>query len=170
PSQWEPAPQMAIHRGRPDLLSQQLDADPLLIRRQFDEARYGGARDLKGGTLLHLAAEFYERECVDLLLSRGADINARAFVDNDGIGGHSAIFHVAVSYKHFGVNLLRRFVEAGADLAIEANLPCTRMGCVPREEPRRVTPLGWARWHDHEWPLGGMAEEIAILRNAGAPE
>ncbi|PTX99486.1 hypothetical protein DB346_16750 [Verrucomicrobia bacterium LW23] len=169
-TQWQASPQMAIHRGRPDLLAPYLDADPTLLHREWGDEQRWGARDLKGGTLLHMAAEYYEQECAALLVHRGADINARAAVDADGIGGHTAIYHVAASFHHRGLDMLRWFVATGADLTVEANLPCSRLRCVPQEPPRVVTPLRWARRHDYDWPLGTMEQEIAILREAGAPE
>jgi hypothetical protein len=165
-SQWEPTPQMAIHRSRPDLLAEFLDADPSLIHRQFPD----GARPFRGGTLLHLAAEYYELDCVRLLLDRGADLEARSLVDENGLGGVTPIFHVVASYKHHGLPVLREFLARGAKLDAEARLTHTPPGARPSEGPRTVTPLGWVRWVGSDWPDDSAAEEIRLLREAGAPE
>ena len=52
------------------------------------------AHTLSGVTLLHLAAEFNERDVVDHLLDRGADLNATAELDDRGIGSQTPLFHV----------------------------------------------------------------------------
>ena len=70
---------MAIHRGRIDLLAAQLDADPELVHRRFEEVDYLWLPfNRPGPTLLHIAADYNEVEIGRLLLSRGADVNARA--------------------------------------------------------------------------------------------
>jgi ankyrin repeat protein len=165
-TQWEPSPQMAIHRSQPDLLAEFLDADPTLVHRRFpDENRAFG-----GGTLLHLAAEYYELDCVRLLLDRGANLEARSPTNENGLGGVTPIFHVAASYKHHGLPVLREFLARGAKLDAEARLTHTPPGARPREEPRTVTPLGWVRWVSSDWPDDSAAEEIRLLREAGAAE
>jgi hypothetical protein len=167
-TQWEPSPQMTIHRGRPDLLRDFLKADPSLARRTFS-GPINRAGTLHGGTLLHLAVEYYELECVRLLLDLGADINARSAIDESGIGGATSIFLVTPSYKHHGLDVLRELIQRGARLDIEANLSHTRAGAT-QPETRRVTPLGRARWIGADWPDDNAEREIRLLREAGAPE
>ncbi len=86
-----------ILRGRIDLLAQRLDADPALVSARFPELDFGssGARRLLlvGATLLHVASEYGSVEAAQLLLDRGADVNARADVDASGVGGQTPIFH-----------------------------------------------------------------------------
>lgn len=75
----QPESVMAIHRGRIDLLAAQLDADPQLVHRRFEEVDYLWLPfNRPGPTLLHIAADYNEVEMGRLLLSRGADVNARA--------------------------------------------------------------------------------------------
>jgi hypothetical protein len=52
---------------------------------------------LGGTTLLHLAIDFDEQAIFDLLLASGADVNARATVDEAGFGGHTPLFNAVVS-------------------------------------------------------------------------
>ena len=80
-------------RGRLESLAEQIDADPALVNRRFSELDCGktGGRSLtvQGGTLLHVAAEYCHAAAAALLLDRGADVNARATVDEAGVGGHT---------------------------------------------------------------------------------
>lgn len=84
-------------RGRLDRLAEHLDADPALMNKRFPEldcGRTGGRLlGLQGATLLHVAAEYGNLEAAMLLLERGAQVDARATVDEAGIGGQSPIFH-----------------------------------------------------------------------------
>src|SRR5207247_2142112 len=64
------------------------------------DTKYGPASplngELRGATLLHMAIEFGEIEIAELLLDRGANINARSKI-TDGIGGQTPIFHAIAS-------------------------------------------------------------------------
>jgi hypothetical protein len=70
-------PVLAIHRGDVDALAAHLAADPDLAARSLCDLPYGNLA-LAGATLLHCAVDLGELACVDLLLERGADINARS--------------------------------------------------------------------------------------------
>ena len=82
--------------------AEQLDADRSLVHRRFPELDCGstGGRRLllQGATLLHVAAEFGALEAARLLLDRGADVNARATVNDAGVGGQTAIFHAVTQF------------------------------------------------------------------------
>ena len=67
------APSSTHSARRVESLAKRINADPSLLRAKFD-LPYGTNLTLRGVTLLHIAAEFNERECVDLLLNRGADL------------------------------------------------------------------------------------------------
>ena len=159
-------PIMALHRGRVDLLDAQLRRDPRLIDRRFsyrelyppelgcaDDGRSGmHGTPLDGTTLLHLAIDFDEQAIFDLLLERGAGVDARASVDRDGFGGHTPLFHCVVSAAYLGglqrdAAMARALVERGASLAARASL---RKFLDWREQPgwheaRDVTAVEWGR-------------------------
>jgi len=112
---------MAFHRGRFDLLAQHLARDPQLLSRQFaigeifpaevgcDPRPYEAmGTPVDGGTLLHLAVYWDELDMAEWLLARGADPNARAAVDADGFGGHTALFGSVVSQAGFWINFSPR--------------------------------------------------------------
>jgi ankyrin repeat protein len=159
---------LAVLRGRIDELAALLSADSTLVHRRFPNLDIGatGARrlTLKGATLLHAAAEFGNAEIAALLLERGADINARATVDDSGIGGQSPIFHAVTQFKDWGLPVAQLLIEQGADLSLSVKLPGHY------EQPDEVvecTPLGYAI----RFPGGPTASKtVLLLREQGATE
>ncbi len=85
-----------VIRGRLDRLAEQLDADPRLVHRRFHELDCGstGGRRLllQGATLQHVAAEFGRVDAARLLLDPGADVDARATVDEAASAGRRRCF------------------------------------------------------------------------------
>ena len=157
---------MEILRGRIDGLRQLLDEDPALVSRRFSELDFGGTAyrrlSLEGGTLLHVAAEFGNIEAAQLLLERGADVNARAEVVQADLSGQSPIFHAATQFQDFGLGMVRFLVQRGADLSIRARLP----GHYDRpEEVVECSPLGYALLFP-----GQENKTVAFLRDHGAPQ
>src|SRR5262249_47936699 len=79
-SRFDGLPTLEIHRGRLSVLAVWLEQHPDMVRQRFPELDYGGtahrALDLKGTTLLHVAAEYCEAEAALMLLDHGADPNA----------------------------------------------------------------------------------------------
>jgi ankyrin repeat protein len=158
---------MEILRGRVDELAALLDADPEAIHRRFPEFDFGpgtGTRrlTLKGATLLHVAAEYGDAEAAKLLLDRGADVNARATIDEVGVGGQTAIFHAVTQFNDWGLAVARVLIERGADLTVRVKLP----GHYERtKEVVECTPLGYAI----RFP-GGASKTVSMLRELGAGE
>ena len=149
-------------RNRLDLLSAQLDEDPALLHRRFPELDFGssGARrlTLRGATLLHVAAEYGNLEAAQLLVERGADVNARASIDEFGVGGQTPIFHVATQFYDWGLPVAEYLVKNGADLSISVKLP----GHYERpDEFVECTPLAYA-----ELFPGNQNQIVTFLRHA----
>lgn len=138
-------PVMALHRGRIDLLEEQLRRDPGMLARTFshediyppelgchDEINATQGTPLKGTTLLHLCMDYDEFEIAEWLIAKGADVNARAAVDENGFGGHTPLFCTVVSQPNFWMNYNNRgpfiapFTELllrhGADTSIRASI------------------------------------------------
>jgi hypothetical protein len=166
---------MALHRGRLDLLEQHLRRDPHLLRRTFaheeiyppelgchDEVLATHGTPLKGATLLHMCVDYDELEIARWLLERAMDPDARAAVDDDGFGGHTALFATVVSQPNFWMNYgkgrpqVAPFTElllaAGAGPNARASLrKQLHPGYGPDtlHEYRDVTPLSWGeRFHN----------------------
>jgi hypothetical protein len=162
---------MAIHRGSLDLLKRRLQEEPGLLSRTFSHeeiypAELGCHSDhslalhgtpLDGGTLLHLCVDYGEFDLAEWLLEQGMDPNAKAAVDADGFGGHTALFGCVVTQlAHYGEGdrFARLLLEAGASPNSRANLR-KRLRFVEDETTREyldVTPVSWAkRFHDQGW-------------------
>lgn len=166
-------PAMAMHRGRIDLLEAHLRKDAGLFRRTFSHEEIyppelGCHEDhslalcgtpLAGGTLLHLCVDFDEIELARWMIERGADVNARAAVDAEGFGGHTALFGCVVSQSYrcgrqADGEFARLLLDHGANPNVRVSL---RKGLrfVEDEtvyEYRDVTPLGWGeRFAGREW-------------------
>src|SRR5205823_1629635 len=158
---------LTLLRGRLDALARLIDADPALVTRRFSEldcGMSGGRRlTLQGGTLLHVAAEYGNLEAAALLLDRGADVNARATIDDAGVGGHTAIFHAVTQFDDGGLPVTQLLLERGADLTVRAKLP----GDYERPiEFVECTALGYALL------FGGAIQRrtVTLLRERGAVE
>jgi ankyrin repeat protein len=158
-------PVLAVLRGSRGNLAELIDADPELFHRRFPELDCGqtGGRSLllKGGTLLHVAAEYGNVEAAALLLQRGADVNARATVEQTGVGGQTAIFHAVTQFGDDGLPVTQLLLDRGADLTIRVKLPGDY------ERPGEVvecTPLGYAL------QFGGESQRrtITLLKERGA--
>jgi ankyrin repeat protein len=161
------SPVFELLRGRLDQFIALLDADPDLIRCRFPNLDIGatGARrlTLKGATLLHVAAEFGNVPAAQILLDRGADVNARADIDEAGVGGQTPIFHAVTQFKDWGLPVTKLLLDRGADLSVRAKLP----GHYERlEEILDCTPLGYARL----FPEGPDSATRALLIERGAPD
>jgi ankyrin repeat protein len=153
-------------QGRLDLLGAMLDADPQLVHRRFAELDFGSTAYrrmiLRGGTLLHVAAEYGNVKTAQMLLAHGADVNALATVDLDGIGGQSPLFHAVSQFYDYGLEVARFLMASGANLAVRAKLP----GHYERpEEFVECTALSYA-----EMFPGGETKTLALLHAAGAPQ
>lgn len=180
-------PAMAVHRGRIDLLEKHLRNDPGLFSRTFshqeiyppelgchaDESLALHATPLAGTTLLHLCVDFDEMAMARWLLDRGMDVNARAEVDADGFGGHTALFGCVVAQSHRlrqGDDFARLLLDRGADPNVRVSLR-KRLRFIGDEllhEYHGVTPLSWAeRFHERGF-VSAKAMRL-IARRGGRP-
>ena len=158
---------LQLLRGRLDELAEQIHADPALVTRRFPELDCGmtGGRSLtvQGGTLLHVAAEYGHPAAAALLLDGGADVNARAAIDDTGVGGQTAIFHAVTQFDDEGLSVTELLIDRGADLAVRVKLPGDYGHA---GEIVECTPLGYALL------FGGPPQRrtVTLLRERGAVE
>jgi hypothetical protein len=158
-------PPMALHRGRIDLLEEHVHRDPDVLTRTFahtdiyppslgchaDEWLAGHGTPLAGSTLLHMCADYDELEIARWLLVRGTPVDAKAAVDAEGFGGHTALFGCVVSYAQLtgrqqDASIARLLLDRGADPNARASLRKRLYGeNEPVHEYRDVTPLSWGR-------------------------
>jgi len=158
---------LKLLRGRLDDLAELINADPALVNMRFSELDCGmsGGRSLtlQGGTLLHVAAEYGNLAALALLLDRGGDVNARATVDDAGVGGQTAIFHAVTQFDDDGLPATQLLIERGADLTVRTKL----RGDYERPgEIVECTALGYALL------FGGASRRrtVTLLRERGAVE
>ena len=161
-------PLLDMLRGRFDSFARQLDADLSLVHRQFPELDFGSTAQrrllLAGGTLLHVAAEYGIPEAATLLLDRGADVNARAPIDANGVGGQTPIFHAVTQFFEWGLPTVQLLLDRGADLSVRVKIP----GHYERpDEFVECTPLAYALRFPEKLTEGKAA---AMLRARGASE
>lgn len=72
----------------------------------------------RGVSPLHICAEFNSTRCARILLEHGADVNARADQDANGIGGQTPIFHAVNSIFNYCRPVMEILLDAGADLDV----------------------------------------------------
>jgi ankyrin repeat protein len=119
---------LPLLRSRNDELAALLDANPSLIHRRYPEIDSCGSSGgrlltLRGATLLHIAAEYGFLDGARLLLDRGAEVNARADVDANGVGGQTPIFHALTNHDARNSKVGQLLIDRGADLSICARVP-----------------------------------------------
>jgi hypothetical protein len=69
---------------------------------------------LAGVSLLHVAAEYGNYDAARALVEAGADVNARADVDEHGLNGHTPLFHTVHSIHNRSEPIMRLLLAAGA--------------------------------------------------------
>jgi hypothetical protein len=107
-----------------------------------------------------MCVDYDEMETAQWLLARGMDVDAKAAVDPDGFGGHTALFATVVSQPNFWMNYKERaqvapftqlLLDHGAGPNVRASLrKQLHPGYGPDtiHEYRDVTPLSWGeRFH-----------------------
>lgn len=168
---FEDGPVMDIHRGRAESLSHHIRKNPSLLHHRVS-LPYGNHLSLHDVTLLHVAAEFGERACLDVLLHHGADLNAPAGIGPDGLGGQTPIFHTIATIQGAGYDLFELLLSLGPDLSARAQV---QENASLYEKPEAgwrilsVTPLGYAMKFENEPDWCRATREIARLRQRSAP-
>lgn len=191
-------PTMALHRGRLDLLEEHLRRDPTVLHRRFthreiyptemgcaDPRNATVGTPLDGVTLLHMCADYDELDIARWLIERGADVNARSTIDDDGFGGYTPLFNAVVSQANFWMNFHKRgpfvapfaalLLARGADPNLRASVrkqlhPGYReeWGSAAMHEFRDVTALSYGR--RFQAPVFVSEPALRLLAEAGGTE
>lgn len=179
-AKFEDGPLWDLFRGRADLLNVRIDGSPNLVHERFG-FDYGDHLTLRGATLLHIAVEYNLKWAVDVLLERGADLNAQAEVGKNGVGGQTPLFHAIGSNQGRCYDLFEYVLEKGPDLSVVAKVQENAkddgkvMDCIHKEQDhsfdavREVTPLGYALWYEQEPKWRSAKREVEKLKALGAP-
>lgn len=113
---------------------------------------------LEGGTLLHLSVDNGDYEMTAFLLRMGADPSARASLDDEGFGGHTALYGALVSQPfrvgRDSTGLVELLLKAAVDTTLKASLKKSLRFVEDDSEHiyREVTALEFAeQFHDQDW-------------------
>ena len=69
-------------------------------------------------SLLHICAEYNHLSCAKILVKHGADINAKAGVDENGFGGQTPIFHTANQDANKCIDVMSYLISQKVDLTL----------------------------------------------------
>lgn len=98
-------------------LHQILHDDPAAIHRNLTIlAAYTSCREVSP---LHICAEFNSLQCAQTLIAAGANVNAPAAIDTQGLGGQTPIFHAVNSNQNHCRPVMELLADSGADLTIQ---------------------------------------------------
>lgn len=89
-----------------------LRADPTLVGYRTSMA--STFTPLVGASLLHVAAEYGHLRAARVLLEAGAEVDARAAVDQQGLNGHTPLFHTVNSNRNRSAPVMELLLDAGA--------------------------------------------------------
>jgi hypothetical protein len=93
-----------------------VEQNPARAQERFVvESAYTSLRHVSA---LHVCAEFNSVRCATVLLNAGVDVDVRAEVDRDGLGGHTALFHTVNSNHNFCRPMMDLLLDAGADVDV----------------------------------------------------
>jgi ankyrin repeat protein len=97
-------------------LDVQLKNDPAAVNKKYTlRCAYTPLYEV---TLLHICAEFNHTSCAEVLVKYGADINAKAGIDEYGFGGQTPIFHTVNQNSNNSIDVLNYLLSKNADLKI----------------------------------------------------
>ena len=100
---------------------------------------------LRGVSALHVCAEFNSVRCAKVLLNAGVDVNDRAEVDGDGLGGHTPLFHTVNSNQNYCRPMMDLLLDAGADVDVRLRGLVWGEGLEWETVVFDVTPISYAQ-------------------------
>lgn len=108
---------LSVFADDSEMLDGLLRADPTIASKIYSQ--YNNTyTPLTGGTLMHFCAEYNSVACAKVLLNHGADINAKAGLDDNGFGGHTPIFHTVNQNSNNSADMLHFLLQNGANLTL----------------------------------------------------
>ena len=107
---------LAVLLNDANTLEKQLKKDTEAIRKKYSlRSAYTPLYEV---SLLHICAEFNHVSCAEVLVKYGADINAKAGIDEHGFGGQTPIFHTVNQNQNQSADMLNYLLSQSADLDI----------------------------------------------------
>ncbi len=99
-----------------EALEAAIRADPSLLGHRT--TLVSAFTPLEGASLLHVAAEYGNLNTARVLLEMGAEVDARAAVNEYGLNGHTPLFHTVNSNGNRSEPVLRLLLDAGASAGV----------------------------------------------------
>ncbi len=107
---------LAVLLNDAEQLQEQLFNDPEIITKKYSlRCAYSALHEV---TLLHICAEFNHINCAAVLVDNGADINAKAGVDENGFGGQTPIFHTVNQNNNQSAAMFQFLLSKKADTMV----------------------------------------------------
>jgi hypothetical protein len=101
-----------VHLNDVEAIKAAIQATPSLL--QHRTTLVSAFTPLVGVSLLHVAAEYGNFNAARALVEAGADVNARAEVDEHGLNGHTPLFHTVNSIHNRSEPIMRLLLTTGA--------------------------------------------------------
>jgi hypothetical protein len=127
------------------------DAESLLRHIKDDPSLVNTRRTLRcaftpleTATLLHVCAEFNHMECAKVLVANGADINAPAGFDEQGLGGQTPVFHTVNQNLNASADMLEYLLLLGVRLDVVVRGLVWGKGCDWETVIPSVNPISYA--------------------------
>jgi hypothetical protein len=108
---------LAVLTDDADQLEQAIEGNPGVVNKTYD-LHNNTYTPLTGVTLLHYCAEYNSVGCAKVLVDHGADIEAKAALDENGFGGHTPIFHTVNQNLNNSIDMLHFLLKQGAGLEL----------------------------------------------------
>lgn len=129
----------------------------------------------RGVSALHICAEFNSIRCARVLLESGANVNARADQEADGLGGQTPIFHAVNSIFNYCRPMMELLVDAGADLDLRLRSLLWGESMSWETVVHDVTPISYAQcglyrqFHRREKDIYGNIDYLSLKRYGVKP-
>jgi hypothetical protein len=146
---------------------------PARHNQQFHlECTYTSLHDVSA---LHVCAEYNSVACARALIDGGMDVDNRAGVDAQGLGGHTPLFHTVNSNGNHCRPMMELLVNAGASLEVRVQGLVWGGGFDWETVVFDVTPLSYAQcglysqFHRIQQDVYSNIDFLYRKRYAGAP-
>lgn len=107
---------LAVLSNDPVVLDRLLKNNPSAVQNKYNfDCTF---TPLLEASLLHICAEYNHLACAEILVNHGADIDAKAGLDENGFGGQTPIFHTVNQDANKSVDVLKFLLTKHADLTI----------------------------------------------------
>lgn len=98
--------------NQPEVLESAIRSNPKLLTHRT--TMVSAFTPLVGASLLHVAAEYGHADVARVLIELGADVDARADIDEYGLNGHTPLFHTVNSSHNRAAPIMKMLLDAGA--------------------------------------------------------